>query len=145
MLIKLSQQLTDQCDQVKRVSQAWSVRSSDSRKMSYLNWLIPYLFVWLFIFRTAFSFLSVQEYFAARDKLQIKESMRSLGASLFLTGREQLVNNMLMVAKKREFQQSSDNLKFAPAIHFFNAKPLMLESQIFQFIRQMPKGIFTAN
>lgn len=109
--------------------------------MARLNWFTPNILVVIVIFQTTFSFPTVEDYLTVRNKLQVKESMRFLGANLVLTGREQFVNNMLMAVKQREFQQSADNLHFIPAMHFFHSKPLMLESQVFQFIRQMPKGV----
>lgn len=42
--------------------------------------------------------------------------------------------------KNAEYDKAFTSLNFPPAIHFFHAKDLMLQSQVFQFIRQMPKG-----
>lgn len=83
----------------------------------------------------------VEEFLSEREKLKANGTSRSLGGNLILNNHEELVNSVLMNVKYQEYDRSVANLQFPPAIHFFQAKPLMLESKVFQFIRQMPKGI----
>lgn len=69
-----------------------------------------------------------------------EESKRFLGGSLTLNSREQWANSILMEAKHREYDSSLKNLNFPPSVNYFQAKSSMLQSQVFQFIQQMPKG-----
>ena len=101
-----------------------------------------------FIFGLLFTFLichalsvTVEELVAQRERLLAEESTRILGGGLTLNANEQLVNNMLMEDKTTEYDQSIADLNFIPATHFFLSKPEMLNSKVFNFIRQMPKGI----
>lgn len=84
--------------------------------------------------------ISVNEFLVQRERLLAEESQRILGGSLTLNNEEQLVNNLLMESKIREYDQSFTDLNFAPAYNFFQSKPTMLQSEVYQFIRQMPKG-----
>lgn len=84
--------------------------------------------------------VDVNEFLAQRERFLADESVRILGGGLTLSSNEQLVNTMLMTAKTLEFDQAFSTLNFTPATHFFLSKPAMLESEVYQFIRQMPKG-----
>lgn len=84
--------------------------------------------------------VDVNEFLAQREQFLAAESFRILGGSVTLNADEQMVNNMLMTAKTLEFDQSFSTLDFAPANNFFLSKPSMLQSEVFKFIRQMPKG-----
>jgi hypothetical protein len=84
--------------------------------------------------------VDLNEFLAQRERLLAEESSRILGGSVILNADEQLVNNVLMAAKTLEFDQSFSTLDFIPADHYFLAKPAMLQSEVFQFIQQMPKG-----
>jgi hypothetical protein len=86
------------------------------------------------------SSVNINEFLAQRERLLAEESFRILGGSVTLNADEQLVNNMLMTAKTLEFDQSFSTLDFIPVDHYFLSKPAMLQSEVFQFIRQMPKG-----
>jgi hypothetical protein len=101
--------------------------------------LIASLIVILSLAHSTYS-VDVNEFLAQREKILAEESFRILGGSITLNADEQLVNNMLMNAKTLEYDQSFSNLDFAPANHFFVSKPLMLQSEVFKFIQQMPKG-----
>ncbi|XP_046633140.1 adenosine deaminase 2-like [Daphnia pulicaria] len=93
----------------------------------------------LLLAHSAYS-VDVNEFLAQREQFLAEESSRILGGSITLNADEQLVNNMLMTAKTLEYDQSFSNLDFAPATNFFLAKPSMLQSEVFKFIQQMPKG-----
>jgi hypothetical protein len=93
----------------------------------------------LILAHSAYS-VDVNEFLAQREQFLAEESSRILGGSITLNADEQLVNNMLMTAKTLEYDQSFSNLDFAPATNFFLAKPSMLQSEVFKFIQQMPKG-----
>ncbi|KZS10612.1 Adenosine deaminase-related growth factor C [Daphnia magna] len=84
--------------------------------------------------------VDVNEFLAQRERFLADESARILGGGITLSSNEELVNTMLMTAKTFEYDQSFSSLNFTPATHFFLSKPAMLESEVFQFIRQMPKG-----
>ncbi len=84
--------------------------------------------------------VDVNEFLAQREQFLAEELSRILGGSITLNADEQLVNNMLMTAKTLEYDQSFSNLDFAPATNFFLSKPSMLQSEVFKFIQQMPKG-----
>jgi hypothetical protein len=93
----------------------------------------------LMLAHSAYS-VDVNEFLAQREQFLAEESSRILGGSITLNADEQLVNNMLMTAKTLEYDQSFSNLDFAPATNFFLSKPSMLQSEVFKFIQQMPKG-----
>ena len=66
--------------------------------------------------------------------------IRMLGGKLVLNAAEEAVNAALMTIKMAEYDRSQQTLDFVPAINFFQSKPSMLTSQVYQFIRKMPKG-----
>ena len=77
---------------------------------------------------------------AERDRLLADEARRMLGGQLVLNAAEEAVNAALMMAKMAEYDRAQATLDFVPAINFFQSKPSMMTSQVYQFIRQMPKG-----
>lgn len=85
--------------------------------------------------------VTLDELVAQREKFLADETNRILGGGITLDSNEQLVNTMLMEMKTQEYDAAYSSLNFAPAIHYFLSKPTMLESQVYQFIQQMPKGI----
>lgn len=93
------------------------------------NYLVPYVLS-----------VDIEEFLAKRELLLEEESKRILGGGLTLNRDEQLVNTMLMDAKALEYDKSVADLKFPASTHFFLSKPTMLQSEVFKFIRQMPKG-----
>ena len=84
--------------------------------------------------------MTVNEFIAQRETFLAGETARILGAGLTLNANEELINTVLMDAKNREFDLALASLDFTPAVHFFQSKPSMLQSEVFQFIREMPKG-----
>lgn len=84
--------------------------------------------------------MDVAEFQRLRDDVVKEESQRFLGGSLTLNIKEQWANSVLMEAKHREYDISLANSDFPPAVNYFQAKSSMLQSPVFQFIQQMPKG-----
>jgi hypothetical protein len=78
---------------------------------------------------------------AERDRLLANEARRMLGGQLVLNAAEEAVNAFLMTTKMAEYDRAQATLDFVPAINFFQSKPSMMSSQVYQFIRQMPKGL----
>jgi len=99
-----------------------------------------FLQVFFFFLVGAATAVNVAEFQKSRNDVIKHESERFLGGSLTLNSKEQLANIALMDAKHREYDRSLKDLNFPPAVNYFQAKPLMLQSQVFQFIQQMPKG-----
>ena len=85
----------------------------------------------------------INEYLREREKILDAESDLFLGGNLQLNQQEQLVNKLLMEAKNDEFDNSLSDQNFAPAMHFFHSKPIMLQSSVFQLILKMPKGYYS--
>ena len=84
--------------------------------------------------------MSLETLRASRDQIIENEAKRFLGGSLTLSTKERLANTVLMEAKHREYDDSIAKMNFPPAVNFFQSKPTMLQSKVFQFIQQMPKG-----
>lgn len=84
--------------------------------------------------------LDVNEILAERQQLLDEEDRRFLGGSLTLNADEEAANSVLMQIKYAEYDRALADSNFPPAGHFFNTKPAVLQSQVYQIIRQMPKG-----
>lgn len=84
--------------------------------------------------------LDLTQMMAEREKIIVEEDQRFLGGTLTLNSAEQLANIALMKKKTDEYDRAFVSGNFAPANHFFQAKPSMLQSQVYQFIRSLPKG-----
>lgn len=110
---------------------------------SFIMWSYRNKAVFLFIF-WCLPFLAtssyVAEYLAQRQQILDIESRQILGGSLTLDALEEVANTLLMEAKEREYAAAVAGGDFPPASHYFNMRPLMLQSEVFQIIRQMPKG-----
>ncbi len=85
--------------------------------------------------------LDLTQVMAEREKILVDEDQRFLGGTLTLNSAEQLANILLMKRKTDEYDRAFISGNFAPANHFFQAKPKMLQSQVYQFIRSLPKGL----
>lgn len=71
------------------------------------------------------------------------ETRSRLGGQLIdqFTDDEKLINAYLLALRQNESAIGyTDAAHFAPSIHYFKAKELIENSQIFQMIRNMPKG-----
>jgi Adenosine/AMP deaminase N-terminal len=86
--------------------------------------------------------VDVDSYLAQRQHILDQEAGQVFGSGLTLDAQELAANSRLMQVKQREYDQAVANLKFPPAMHFFQAKPLMLQSEVYEIIRRMPKGLF---
>ena len=63
-----------------------------------------------------------------------------LGADLVLSGYEVLANNVLMTAKHNELDTAYVDSVFPPSQHYFNSKPDIEASEVYQLLKPMPKG-----
>ena len=88
---------------------------------------------------------TVNDVLAERQKILADEDKRFLGGALTLNAAEQSANTILMRAKNSEYDTSFSSANFTPANHFFLGKPAMLQSQVYQLIRKMPKGLKALN
>lgn len=100
---------------------------------------IALLCLFLAALRTSFA-VSVDEILAERQQLLDQEDKRFLGGSLILNADEEAANAVLMQIKYEEYDRAFLDSNFPPAGHFFNTKPSILQSQVYQIIRMMPKG-----
>lgn len=67
--------------------------------------------------------------------------MQRTGGSTYLTEKESQANEILTRIKKSILLEGITNSTgFAPAMHFFEAKPLIESSGIFRLLKAMPKG-----
>ncbi|XP_068133359.1 adenosine deaminase 2 isoform X2 [Hyperolius riggenbachi] len=75
-----------------------------------------------------------------RVVLMEKEDSRRVGGNILLTEIEAEANKNLMKIKESEMNQSLATGIFPPSMHFFKARSLIKQSQVFNVIRHMPKG-----
>nr|CAD7197876.1 unnamed protein product [Timema douglasi] len=95
--------------------------------------------VWYVLLEVCGSYPS--DYWRRRDAFLDQEKGMGLGSSIVLTKKEISVNEILMRAKREEFERGfTDPGSFLPARHFFQAKEDMEKSKTFLIIKQMPKG-----
>ncbi|KAL5279082.1 CECR1.2 family protein [Megaselia abdita] len=82
-------------------------------------------------------------YESLRDKIMETEKLSALGGNVWLSEKEEKANVILMHAKKKEIDEglSKPDL-YPPGMHFFQAKPLIRQSEVFRIIQKMPKGAF---
>ncbi|XP_069132764.1 adenosine deaminase AGSA-like [Argopecten irradians] len=81
-------------------------------------------------------------YLQQRQQILNAEANLRIGGSVSLNGREQQVNDILMDAKHKEINisRATNGPAFLPSVHFFQGKPLIEKSAVFQMIKAMPKG-----
>lgn len=85
--------------------------------------------------------VSAQQFRKTRDDFIEKEINRGLGATLTLSGKEELLNTYLMKAKDQELAKGLENCTdFLPARHLFEVLPEIEKSTVFQILRKMPKA-----
>ena len=71
------------------------------------------------------------------------EQMSSVGGNLWLTSDEEKANSILMNAKRAEIAEGIKHPeKYPPAMHFFQGKQYVRQSEVFRIIQKMPKGAF---
>ncbi|XP_049738085.1 adenosine deaminase 2 [Elephas maximus indicus] len=83
------------------------------------------------------STISIDE---ARNELIKREKMARLGGQLVLKEEEEQANGKLMTFKKAEITEAMRTQRFPPSMHFFQAKKLIEESEVFHILKKMPKG-----
>ncbi|XP_004710524.1 adenosine deaminase 2 [Echinops telfairi] len=76
----------------------------------------------------------------ARKQLFAREKMMRLGGQLLLRKEEEEANGKLMTLKKAEITKAMETQKFPPSMHFFRAKELIEQSEVFHILKKMPKG-----
>ncbi|KAK4873083.1 hypothetical protein RN001_015112 [Aquatica leii] len=85
--------------------------------------------------------VALGDYWSDRDKLIAIEESQMLGSDVVLTEEEEAVNEFLMKDKLREYDSGFTNPRlFSPSRHFFEVRDNIEESNVFKFIKQMPKG-----
>ena len=81
------------------------------------------------------------DYLTLRNNMLDMEFQMRIGGRVKLSDAELRVNNMLMKLKAKELDVARQNTtNFPPAMHFFRAKPMIDKSEVFNMIRNMPKG-----
>lgn len=70
--------------------------------------------------------------------IQLEASMQT-GGQMVLTKAEQQLDALLSLMKHKELMRTD----FPPAMHFFQARPLIRTSPIFSMLQKMPKGVLT--
>jgi adenosine deaminase CECR1 len=84
---------------------------------------------------------SVAEFLAERNDVLAAEASQSLGADVVLNELEQMVNDVLLMSVKiAELNSAFVNDDLPSSRNFLTAKPMIDRSDVFQFIRGMPKG-----
>lgn len=70
--------------------------------------------------------------------IQLEASMQT-GGQMVLTEAEQRLDAFLSLMKQKELMKAD----FPPAMHFFQARPLIRTSPIFSVLQKMPKGVLS--
>lgn len=94
------------------------------------------------VFACALVFVAASEdYWEKRNELIKSEESEAIGANIQLTEKEEAANKILMNHKLKEYDFGFLHPeKFLPAIHFFKSKDEIEKSEVFKFIRKLPKG-----
>uniref|UniRef100_A0A0A1XIX3 Adenosine deaminase n=1 Tax=Zeugodacus cucurbitae TaxID=28588 RepID=A0A0A1XIX3_ZEUCU len=83
----------------------------------------------------------ILKYAQQREKMIEAEQLLLTGGHLQLDENELQVHQIFMRHKLMELTHGMKNpQEHAPALHFFKAKPLIEQSNVFKFIQAMPKG-----
>lgn len=72
-----------------------------------------------------------------REALMQLEASMQTGGQMVLTEAEQQLEASLSLMKQKERMRAD----FPPAMHFFQARPLIRTSPIFGMLQKMPKGV----
>ena len=78
-----------------------------------------------------------------RKNFMEQEGLMRTGGDLKLNSKEEALNSKLMAMKLKEIQayrDDGDGHNFPPAVNFLKSKPNIEKSEVFKFIRTMPKG-----
>lgn len=86
--------------------------------------------------------LTLDQFLEERSVILEQESGMFLGSNLQLSVSEQFANQKLMAAKREELAKFADpGLEFPPSRMFYESKSVIETSKVFEFIREMPKGL----
>uniref|UniRef100_A0A1A9WDK1 Adenosine deaminase n=1 Tax=Glossina brevipalpis TaxID=37001 RepID=A0A1A9WDK1_9MUSC len=98
----------------------------------------------IFLNISTFSIQAMEmSYDALRNKIMESERSSALGGNLWLSSAEERANSILMNAKREEIAEGLKNpTKYPPAMHFFQGKQYLRQSEVFRIIQKMPKGAF---
>jgi adenosine deaminase CECR1 len=96
--------------------------------------------VLLFVSSFSVVLCDLASYLRERESFLENENSRFLGSNLELTSSESLVNDYLMNLKYAELDYGFATADFMQSQNFLISKPKYDSSQVFQFIKQMPKG-----
>ncbi|XP_055544118.1 adenosine deaminase 2 isoform X2 [Wyeomyia smithii] len=81
------------------------------------------------------------EYSLKRQAILEAEKRHATGGNAFLTAKEALADEILINLKQQLSVDATNNPDtYAPAMHFFRAKPLIEASAVFKILKAMPKG-----
>ncbi|XP_060162628.1 adenosine deaminase 2 isoform X1 [Globicephala melas] len=86
------------------------------------------------------SFCSAASGDEARNRLLMREKMMRIGGQLVLKQEEELANQRLGALKEAEMQEALRAGSIPASMHFFQAKSLIEESEVFNILKKMPKG-----
>ena len=75
-----------------------------------------------------------------RNQLLTREKMMRVGGQLVLTQEEELANQRLRALKEAEMHKALSTGSILPSMHFFQAKNLIENSDVFNILKKMPKG-----
>lgn len=82
-------------------------------------------------------------YETLREQIMEAERAASLGGNIWLSSDEEKANSILMNAKRAEIAEGLKTPeKYAPAMHFFQGRQYVRQSEVFRIIQKMPKGAF---
>ncbi|XP_022232675.1 adenosine deaminase 2 [Drosophila obscura] len=82
-------------------------------------------------------------YETLREQIMEAERLASLGGNIWLSSDEEKANSILMNAKRAEIAEGMKTPeKYPPAMHFFQGRQYVRQSEVFRFIQKMPKGAF---
>ncbi|XP_030369997.1 adenosine deaminase 2 [Scaptodrosophila lebanonensis] len=82
-------------------------------------------------------------YDTLRERIMDTERLATVGGTIWLSQDEEKANSILMNAKRAEIAEGFKNpLKYAPAMHFFQGRQYVHQSEVFRIIQRMPKGAF---
>ncbi|XP_042880560.1 adenosine deaminase 2-like [Penaeus japonicus] len=84
--------------------------------------------------------LNNETYWAEREQMLAQEQVTILGQDQVLTWQEQVVNSLLMKAKKLEMDAAFESLNYLPAKNFLTVREQIEASDVFKMLRMMPKG-----
>ncbi|XP_071441124.1 adenosine deaminase 2-like [Hetaerina americana] len=97
--------------------------------------------LWVLMAVVAMAPLVASSYWDQRESFLKEEASWAVGGLINLTAEEEMVNGILMEAKRKELAEAFNGTNtFLPSRHFFEAKADMEKSDVFRFIKDLPKG-----